>query len=85
MKVLKQYRLLDIHDKYYNEWFMAKILKKVLRKDFKYKLKVRMQEVSVVQEYRDFDLDDSTYKRAAISRLSRDDEVKDVVGKLKRV
>ena len=44
-----------------------------------------MQEVSAVQEYRDVDLDDSTYKRAAISKLLRDDEVKDVVGKLKSV
>ena len=50
-----------------------------------YKLKVRMKEVSAVQEYRDANLDDSTYKRADISRLLRDDEVKDVVGKVKRV
>ena len=64
---------------------MAKVPQKVFGKDSKYKLKVRMQEVSAVQEYRDVDLDDSTYKRAAISRLLRDDEVKDVVGKLKRV
>ena len=35
--------------------------------------------------YRDVDLDDSMYNRTAISRLLRDDEVKDVVGKLKRV
>ena len=85
VKVLQQYRVLDIHDKYYNKWFMAKVPQKVLRKDSKYKLKVRVQEVTAVQEYRDVDLDDSTYKRAAISRLLRDDEVKDVVGKLKRV
>ena len=40
-----------------------------------------MQEVSAVQEYRDVDLDGSTYKRAAINRLLRDDEMKDVVEK----
>ena len=57
---------------------MAKVPQKVLGKDSKYKLKVHMQEVSAVQEYRDVDLDGSTYKRAAISRLLRDDEVKDV-------
>ena len=85
VKVLKKYRVLDIHEKYYNKWFMAKVPQKVFGKDSKYKLKVRMQEVSAVQEYRDVDLDGSTYKRAAISRLLRDDEVKDVVGKLKRV
>ena len=44
-----------------------------------------MQEVSVVQEYKDVDLDNSTYKRADISRLLTDDEVKGLVGKLKRV
>ena len=53
-------------------------------KDFKYKVKVRMQEVSAVQEYSDVDLDDDRHKRADISRLLRDDEVKGVVGKLKR-
>ena len=84
MKVLKQYRVLNIHDKYYNKWFMAKVPQKVFEKDSKYKLKAGMQEVSAVQEYRDVNLDDSTYKRAAISRLLRDDEVIDVVGKLKR-
>ena len=70
---------------YYNKWFMAKVSQKILGKYFKYKLKVGMQEVSAVQEYRAVDLDDSTYKRAATSRLLRDDEVKDVVGKMKRV
>ena len=44
-----------------------------------------MQEVSAVQEYSDVDLDDATHKRADISRVLTDDEVKDVVGMLKRV
>ena len=68
-----------------NKWFMAKNPQKVFGKDSKYKLKVCMQEVSAGQEYRDVDLDDGRNKRADISRLLRDDEVKDVVGKLKRV
>ena len=38
-----------------------------------------------MQENSDVDLDDSRHKPADISRLLRDDEVKDVVGKLKRV
>ena len=58
---------------------MAKVSQKVLGKDSNCKLKARMKEVSAVQEYRDVDLDDSTYKKAAISRLLRDDEVKDVL------
>ena len=44
-----------------------------------------MQEVTAVQEYKDVDLDNDTYERAAISRLLTDDEVKDIAGKLKRV
>ena len=44
-----------------------------------------MQEVSAVQEHKHVDLDDGTYKRADISRLLTDNEVKHVVGKLKRV
>ena len=64
---------------------MAKVQQKILGKDSKYKLKVRAHEVSAVQEYRDVDRDVSMYQRAAISRLLRDDEVKEVVGKLKRV
>ena len=85
MKVSKQYRVVDIYDKYYNKWFMTKNPQKIFLKDFKYKLKVRMQEVSAVQEYSDVDLDDGRHKRGDISRLLRDHEVKDVVGKLKRV
>ena len=84
-KVLKQYWVVDIHDKFYNKWFMSKVPQKKFREDSKYKLKVRMQEVTAVQEYKDVDLDNDTYERAAISRLLTDDEVKDIAGKLKRV
>ena len=45
---------------------MAKVSQKVLGKDSNCKLKARMKEVSAVQEYRDVDLDDSTYTRAAM-------------------
>ena len=50
VKVSKQYRVVDIHDKYYTKWFMTKNPQKIFGKDSKYKLKVRMQEVSAVQE-----------------------------------
>ena len=65
---------------------MAKVPRKIFKKDSKYKLKVRMQEISAVQEYVDVDMDDGSYKRADVSRLLTDDEVKAVqVEKLKRV
>ena len=84
-KVMKQYRVLDVHDKFYNKWFMFKDPRKVFREDSKYKLKVRMQEVSAVHEYKDVDLNDKSYKKADISRLLTDGETKYVVGNLKRI
>ena len=84
-QILKQYRVLDIHDKYYNKWFMSKVSQKIFGKNSRYKLKVRMQEVSAVQEYRDIDLDDNTYKKEDISRLLTDDVMEDIVGKSKSV
>ena len=45
VKVSKQYRVVDIHDKYYNKWFMAKNPQQFFGKDSKYKLKICMQEV----------------------------------------
>ena len=84
VKVSKQYRVVDINDEYYNKWFMANNPQKNFGKDSKYKLKVCMQEVSVVQEYNDVDLNDGRHQRVDSSRLLRDDEVKDVVEKLKR-
>ena len=40
MEISKQYHVIDIHEKYYNKWFMAKVPRKIFRKDSKYKLKV---------------------------------------------
>ena len=71
VKISKQYCVIDIHDKYYNKWFKAKVPQKISGKDSKYKL---------VQEYSDVDLDNGRHKRTDISRLLRDDEVKDVWG-----
>ena len=82
---MKQYRAIDIHDKYHNKWFMVKVPRKIFWKDSKYKLKVRMQEISAVQEYVNVGMDDGSNKQADISRLLTGDEVKDGVGKLKRV
>ena len=68
---------------------MSKVPQKSFEKDPKHKLKIRVQEVSVVQEYRyrNVDLDDSTYeyKGTAIGILLTSDEVKHVMGKLKNV
>ena len=64
---------------------MAKVPRKIFGKDSKYTLKVCMQEISGVQEYVDVDMEDGSYKRADVSRLLTDNEVKAIVGKLKRV
>ena len=81
---MKQYRVIDIHDKYYNKWFISKSPRKVWRKNSTYKLKVRMQDVSVVQEYEDTDLHNSNRKKGHVSRILTYEEVNDVIGKLER-
>ena len=78
----KQYRVLDIHDKYYNKWFMSKDTSKKWKKDAKFKLKVRMQQVNAVQEYEDVGLEDERYEKKHVSRILSADEIVRVVGKL---
>ena len=50
---------------------MAKVSRKIFRKDSKYKLKVHMQKISAVQNYVDVDMDDNNYKRADIRKYWR--------------
>ena len=47
--VAKHYRVLDVHDKYYNKWFMSKVPSKKWKKDSKFKLKACMKEINAVQ------------------------------------
>ena len=49
------------------------------RKDSIYKLKVRMQEVSVIQEYEDTDLHSSPHKKGHASRILTDKEANDFI------
>ena len=83
--VAKHYRVVDIHGKYYNKWFMSKVTSKKWKKDYKFKLKARIQEINAVQEYEDVDLHDTFYKKGAVSRIVTDEEVMNVIGQLKRV
>ena len=82
MTFLKQYRVLDIHDKYYNKWFMSKETSKKWKRDAKFKLKVRMQEVNAIQEYEDVSLGDERYEKKHVSEILSADEIVRVVGKL---
>ena len=66
MIFLQQYRVLDIHDKYYNKWFMSKETSKKWKRDAKFKLKVRMQEVNAIQEYEDVSLGDERYEKSML-------------------
>ena len=83
--VTKHYLVVDVHDKYYNKWFMSKVTSKKWKKDSKFKLKARMQEINAVQEYEDVELCDTFYKKGSVSRIVTDEEVMDVIGQLKRV
>ena len=40
--VEKHFRVLDVHDKYYNKWFMYKLPIRKWKKDSKFKLKANM-------------------------------------------
>ena len=81
VKVLKQCRVLDIHDKYYNKWFMSKVPQVFLeRTPHKYKLEISMQKVSAVHiNTAMLTWMTPRYKREVISRLLTDGEVKDVL------
>ena len=63
---------------------MSKVPSKKWKKDSKFKLKARMQEINMVQEYEDVDLHHAVYEKGAVSRIMTDKEVRDVIGKLQR-
>ena len=65
--VAKHYRIVDFHDKYYNKWFMTKVISTKWKKDSKFKLKSCMQEINAVQEYEDVDLHKTFYKKVSVS------------------
>ena len=76
---------MDVHDKYYNKWFMSKLPSKKWKKESKFKLKSRMQEINAVQEYEYVDLHYTFYKMGSVSRIMIDEEIMNVIGQLKRV
>ena len=65
--VTKHYRVVDVHDKYYNKWFMSKLPCKKQKKDSKFKLKSHMQDIIMVQEYEYVDLQETLYKKGYVS------------------
>ena len=64
---------------------MSKIPSKKWKKEYKFKLKSRMQEINAVQGYEDVDLHDTFYKNGSVRRIVTDKEVMNVIGQLKRV
>ena len=67
--VVKHYRVLDIHDRYNKKWFTSKVPIKKWKKESKFKLKARMQDINAVQEYEDVDLHDTLYKKDLLAEL----------------
>ena len=63
VNVSKHYRIVGVHDKYYNKWFMYKLTIKKWKKDYKFNLKARMQDINTVQEYEDVNFHDPFYKK----------------------
>ena len=83
--VAKHYRVVDVHDKYYNKWFMSKVPSNKWKKDSKFKAKARMQEINAVQEYEDVNLHYTFYRKGSVSQIVTDEEVMNIIGQLKRV
>ena len=83
--VAKQYRVVDVHNKYYNKLFMSKVPGKKWKKGEKFKLKVRIQEINAVQEREDVDLHHTFYNKGVIDQIVTESEIKDDIGKLQRV
>ena len=80
----KHYRIVDFHDKYYNKWFMSKVISTKWKKDSKFKLKSCMQEINAVQEYEDVNLRNTFYKKRSVGQIVTDENVVNIIGKLKR-
>ena len=80
--VAKHYHVVNVHDKYYNKWFMSKVPSKKWNKDSKLKLKSRTHEINEVQEYEDVDLHDTFYKNGSFRRIVIDEDFMNVIGQL---
>ena len=53
---------------------MSEVPSKKCKKESKFKLKARMQDINAVQEYEDVDLHDTFYKKGSVSRIMTDEE-----------
>ena len=80
----KPYLVVDVHDKFYNKWFMSKSPVKKWKEYSKFKLKACMQEANAIQEYEDVKLHDTLYKKGSVSRIVTDGEIVDVIGRLQK-
>ena len=79
------FRVVNIYEKYYNKWFMSKQPCKKWKKEPKpYKLKVRLLNKNVLQEYCDADLGKEGYGNDDIFRIVKDSLVLDVVGRFQQ-
>ncbi len=78
-----KYRVLEIHEKYYNKWFVSLDSRKRFQKEKKrYKVQARMVVENGVNEYSDVAMYESTFNKDDIVRNIEDCKIIDVVGKL---
>ena len=64
---------------------MSKVPIQEWKKDSKFKLKARMQEVNAIEEYEDVRLHDTFYKMRDVGQIVTDGEIMNVIGKLQIV
>lgn len=87
--VLLPFRVVDIYDKYYNKWFMSKSkhpIKNWKKETKMFKLKIRMLDKDIVNEYCDVGLcGNSTYSKENICGIIESSQIVSVVGKLQSI
>ena len=83
--VAKHYCIVDVHNTYYNKWFMYKLPSKKQKKESKFKLKSCTQDINAVREYEDVDLHKKFYKKGYVSQIVTDEEVMNFIVQLKIV
>ena len=81
--VQRQFRILEIYEKFYNKWFISKEATKRWKKEKKpFKMMVRMLKMNEVDEYSDEEMYGSSFNKDEICKNVEDKMIVNVVGKL---
>jgi len=84
--VQRQFRVLEIYEKYYNKWFVSPAAAKKWKNEKKpFKMMVRMLKKNAVDEYSDEEMYGTGFNKDEICKNVEDKHIVGVVGKLHAV